>query len=52
MIGILSPAPGIPLEDMPYIIAQLLVLNAILLILNIIIMVIWLLKYYSRQTED
>lgn len=46
MIEILSPAPGIKLEDLWYILAQLLVLNLIVLVINIIVVLIliWKLK--------
>jgi len=44
MENILSPAKGIPLDEIPYVVAQLLVINGILLILNIILILIFLWK--------
>lgn len=52
MIEILSPAPGITLEDLWYILAQLLVINLILLIINIIGMLILFWKIRKSSIEE
>lgn len=52
MIDILGPpGPGIKLEDLWYILAQLLVLNLILLVINIIVllMLFWKLDKSSNH---